>query len=127
LRFSLANRLVVFGVVALVIVFALLLYRFIGTDFLPQFDEGAFVLDYVAPPGTSLQETDRILKRVEGILNETPEVESFSRRTGAQLGVGFITEPNTGDFLVKLKGSRPRSTEDVKAEVREKIAEEFPE
>src|SRR5439155_5289545 len=110
LRFSLANRLVVFGVVALVVVFALLLYRFIGTDFLPQFDEGAFVLDYVAPPGTSLQETDRILKRVEAILVSTPEVESFSRRTGAQLGLS-ITEPNTVDFLVKLKDSRSRSTE----------------
>jgi multidrug efflux pump subunit AcrB len=99
---------------------ALLMVGQLGSDFLPAFDEGAFVLDYEAPPGTSLAETDRILQHVETILKETPEVEGYSRRTGLQLGLS-ITEPNTGDFLVKLKAERARSIDDVTDDIRGQI------
>lgn len=99
-------------------------YRFLGSEFLPAFDERAFVLDYVAPAGASLDETDRMLRHVEAMLKETPEVDSYSRRTGLQLGLA-ITEPNTGDFLVKLK-ERGRSTEEVSAELRQKIESSEP-
>src|SRR5437867_3470370 len=71
--------------------------------------------------GTSLSETDRMLMKIERILTAVPEVESYSRRTGTQLGF-FITEPNSGDFLVKLKGRRSRGIGDVIADVREKIS-----
>ncbi len=96
------------------------LYRNLESDFLPAMDEGAFVLDYFSRPGTSLSETDRMLRHVEQILMSTPEVESFSRRTGARLALA-IAEPNTGDFLVKLKANRTRSTEEVISELRRKI------
>nr|BAL53274.1 acriflavin resistance protein [uncultured Planctomycetota bacterium] len=99
---------------------AVWLYGRLETGFLPEMDEGAFVLDYFTRPGTSLQETDRILKHVEQILLETPEVESFSRRTGARLALA-IAEPNTGDFLVKLRSDRKRSTAEVIADLRQKI------
>ncbi len=72
------------------------------TGFLPEMDEGSIVLDYVSPPGTSLEETDRILTQVEKIITSTPEVNAYSRRTGTQMGF-FITEPNTGDYLIQLK------------------------
>ncbi len=49
-------------------------------------DEGSIVLDYKAPPGTSLEETDRMLREVEKIIVKVPEVETYSRRTGAQMG-----------------------------------------
>ncbi len=91
-----------------------------GSGFLPEMDEGAFVLDYRTPAGTSLQETDRLLRKIEGHLAETPEIESYSRRTGARLALA-IAEPNTGDFLVKLKRDRKRSLDDVTSELREKI------
>src|SRR6185295_17179196 len=65
-------------------------------------------------------ETNRILMHIEEMLKETPEVESYSRRTGLELGL-FITEPNTGDFLVKLKPRRARSTEEVTDDLREQI------
>jgi multidrug efflux pump subunit AcrB len=94
--------------------------RFLGSEFLPAFDEGAFILDYVAPPGASLQETNRILDHVERLLRETPDVESFSRRTGLQLGLAGVTEPNTGDFAVKLK-DKHRPTEEVTSELRQKV------
>ena len=101
------------------------LYDHIGNDFMPDMDEGAFVLDYTSPPGTSLAETDRILRGVEQILMSIPEIESYSRRTGTQLGF-FLTEANNGDFLVKLKNRRTRSIFEVIAEVREKVSETAP-
>jgi len=96
-----------------------LLYTQLESDFLPAQDEGAFVIDYFSRPGTSLTETNRMLMHVEQILRETPEVESFSRRTGARLALA-IAEPNTGDFLVKLKADRSRGTDAVIEELRAK-------
>ena len=122
---ALDNRAAVILVCAGVVAVSYLVYRNLGSEFLPEFDEGAFVLDYFTPPGTSLVETDRILKHVEDMLKDTPEVESYSRRTGLQLGL-FITEPNTGDFLVKLKPGRKRSTEEVKDDLRKEIASKEP-
>ncbi|MDQ2747775.1 MAG: efflux RND transporter permease subunit, partial [Acidobacteriota bacterium] len=120
LKLALNNRLIVLILSALILVGSYFLYNQLGSEFLPSFDEGAFVLDYTAPPGTSLEETNRILQHVENILKGTPEVESYSRRTGLQLGLS-ITEPNTGDFLVKLKEKRSRTTDDVTAELRGKV------
>ncbi len=95
------------------------------SGFMPTMDEGAFVLDYLSPPGTSLSESDRLLRKVDAILQETPEVETFSRRTGTELGF-FITESNSGDYAVMLKPNRHRSIEDVISEIRSKIARDVP-
>jgi len=122
---ALDNRLLVLGVCAGVLLLSYLVYRGLGSEFLPEFDEGAFVLDYFTPPGTSLAETDRILKHVEKMLQENKDVESYSRRTGLQLGLS-VTEPNTGDFLVKLKANRKHKTEEVKADLRKDIAKYEP-
>lgn len=90
------------------------------TGFLPEMDEGSIVLDYNTPPGTSLAETDRILREVEKIVTSTPEVAAYSRRTGTQMGF-FITEPNRGDYLIQLKKKRDKTTEDVIADIRKRI------
>ncbi|MDP4186135.1 MAG: efflux RND transporter permease subunit, partial [Bacteroidota bacterium] len=90
------------------------------TGFLPEMDEGSIVLDYDSPPGTSLEETDRILQNVEKIITKIPEVEAYSRRTGTQMGF-FITEPNRGDYLIQLKKKRNRTTEEVIDEIRTKV------
>ncbi len=120
LGWTLAHSRVVLLVSVAVLAATVGLYFHVGTDFLPPMDEGAFVLDYVTPPGTSLQETDRFLRHIQQFLKETPEVESYSRRTGARLALA-IAEPNTGDFLVKLKRDRKRSVEEVADELRQKI------
>lgn len=90
------------------------------TGFLPDMDEGSIVLDYNSPPGTSLQETDRMLKEVEKLIVKIPEVATYSRRTGTQMGF-FITEPNTGDYLIQLKADHKRSSEEVINEIRLQI------
>jgi CzcA family heavy metal efflux pump len=101
-------------------------YRSLGSDMLPSFDEGGFILDYVMPPGTSLQETDRVLRRVDAILRATPEVEITSRRTGLELGFATVTEANTGDFTIKLKPKRSRDSEEIISELRAKITRSEP-
>ena len=95
-------------------------------DLLPAMDEGGFVLDYVMPPGSSLQETNRVISHVERIVRAMPEVESTSRRTGLQLGLAAVTEPNTGDIAVKLKDKRSRGIDDVISEVRAKVKTQEP-
>jgi len=100
-------------------------YQRVGSGFMPQMDEGGFVLDYVAPPGTSLAETDRLLVRVESIIRSMPEVDTYSRRTGLQLG-GGITEANEGDFFVRLKPMPRRPIENVMSDVRGKVEQTVP-
>lgn len=90
------------------------------TGFLPEMDEGSIVLDYTSPPGTSLEETDRMLREAEKLITSVPEVAAYSRRTGTQMGF-FITEPNTGDYLIQLKKQRTRSTEEVISDIRHQI------
>jgi CzcA family heavy metal efflux pump len=96
-------------------------YRGLGSDLLPEMDEGAFVLDYFTPAGTSLTETNRILDHVDQILHRIPEVSITSRRTGLQMGLAAVTEANTGDFTVRLKTDRSRGIDEVMADAREQI------
>ena len=102
-------------------------YQSLGTDLLPAMDEGGFILDYVMPPGSSLQETDRVVSHLERICRAVPEVESTSRRTGMQLGLASVTEANTGDISVKLKEHRSRDIDDIISEVRAQVAKAEPE
>jgi multidrug efflux pump subunit AcrB len=113
-----AAALVVAGVVA---------HHFVGSGFLPEMDEGAFVLDYTSPGGTALPETDRMVHEVERILLATPEITGTSRRTGAELGL-FATEQNVGDIVARLTpaGRRDRSIFEVIDEVREKVQTAVP-
>jgi len=101
-------------------------YNALGSDMLPRMDEGAFILDYFTPAGTSLAETNRILTHVEQILHDTPEVSVTTRRTGLQLGLAAVTEANRGDFTVLLKHDRHRSVDEVIADVRERILKREP-
>jgi CzcA family heavy metal efflux pump len=100
-------------------------YTYLKTDFLPKMDEGGFIIDYIEPPGISLQESDRQMRQAEQILAAIPEVESYSRRTGTALGVGLV-EPNTGDFLVLLKPTRQRSAEAIIGDLRRRLSAALP-
>ena len=110
------SLLIVSGLIAAIV----LIVPRLETGFLPEMDEGSIVLDYSSPPGTSLEETDRILREVEKIIVATPEVAAYSRRTGTQMGF-YITEPNRGDYLIQLKKDRNKKTEEVISVLRKKI------
>lgn len=107
------------GIVGLLAMLWLIVPR-LATGFLPEMDEGSIVLDYESPPGTSIEETDRMLRQAEKLLVRVPEVASYSRRTGTQMGF-FITEPNRGDYLIRLKTDRTRTTDEVIDDIRQRI------
>ena len=102
-----------------------LCWKAVGSGFMPKMDEGGFILDYVAPPGTSLVETDRLLRQVEHILQADPYVSTYSRRTGAQLG-GGVTESNTGDFFIRLKDFPRPNIAVVMDDIRSKVKTDVP-
>jgi multidrug efflux pump subunit AcrB len=102
-------------------------YQHVSTGFMPKADEGGFILDYVTLPGTSLAETDREIRQVEDILKAMPEVVTFSRRTGLGLGGIDLSEPNQGDFFVRLKpASGRRPIDEIMAELRTNIQTKVP-
>jgi CzcA family heavy metal efflux pump len=111
--------------VLLIVGAGLLAYPNVGSGFMPAMDEGGFVLDYRAPPGTSLTDTNELVQRVENVLRATPEVLTYSRRTGSQLS-GTVTEANQGDFFVRLKPLPRRPIDQVMADVRERIEQTVP-
>lgn len=100
-------------------------YKHVGSGFMPTLDEGGFILDYVAPAGTSLTETDRLLRQVEDILRANPYVETYSRRTGIQLG-GGLTEANQGDYFIKLKSGNRPPIEEIMDSIRQRVINEVP-
>lgn len=101
------------------------LYGRLDSEFLPFMDEGGFVLDYHTPWGTSLTETDRQLHQAETLLRAIPELDSYSRRTGARLALG-ISQAHKGDFLVKLKPDRGRTTDEVITDLRQQLHTQVP-
>lgn len=122
IRWALSRRMVV-GVASLVLIaVTILTYVNLGTGFLPEMDEGGFVIDYLTPPGTSLSETDALVRQMEAKVAALPEKSAFSRRTGAELGL-FATAQNKGDILVKLKpkSDRKRSAQEVITDMRQQI------
>jgi len=126
MRFALEHPLWLGAFCVILIAVSYVCYGQLGTDLLPHMDEGGFILDYVMPPGSSLAETNRVVTHVENIIKTVPEVENTSRRTGLQLGLAAVTEPNTGDIAVKLKDKRSRGIDDIIAEVRSKVTTQEP-
>ena len=126
LRITLEHPLILAVCCVALIAGSYLCYTHTGSDLLPAMDEGGFIVDYIMPAGSSLEETNRVITHVEEILRKTPEVESTSRRTGLQLGLAQVTEANTGDIAVKLKRGRKLSGEEVIAKVRAKIRKAEP-
>jgi CzcA family heavy metal efflux pump len=126
LRFVLKYPLAFAAGCALLIAGSYFGYQKLGSDLLPEMDEGGFILDYLMPAGSSLDDTNQVLLGVEKILEATPEVENTTRRTGLQLGIFPVTEANTGDFSVRLKRDRSRGIDEVISDVRAKVNEKFP-
>lgn len=118
----LRRGLIAAGTIGVLLAATYLQYTRIGTDFLPSMDEGSIILDYWTPPGTSLTETDAMLRAAEHVIESVPGVESYSRRTGEQLGF-FITEPNRGDYVIKLAPlNKRRGVDEITNELRDGIA-----
>jgi len=127
LDWSLAKPLWLGGICLLLVVGTWAGYQALGSNLLPEMDEGGFILDYIMPAGSSLSETNRVLEHVSRILHSIPEVENTSRRTGLQMGLAAVTEANTGDFTIKLRADHHRSVWQVMDDVRQQIKATEPE
>ncbi len=126
LDWSLTRPFMLLGLCGLLAVGGFLFYQGLGSDLLPEMDEGGFILDYIMPAGSSLSETNRVLEHVDRLLHSMNEVESTSRRTGLQMGFAAVTEANTGDITVKLKSKRDRGIDEVISDVRAQIKKTEP-
>lgn len=126
-RWALSHRAVAAGGALACLVLGIVLYLNVDTGFLPEMDEGGYVLDVITPAGTSLDETNQILQQIERRIAKMTETDAFSRRTGAELGL-YATEQNKSDILVKMKplSQRKRSTENVMDDLRQQIAQNIP-
>ena len=126
LRFALERPTWIAIFAGVVIVVSIAAFLSLGSDLLPEMDEGGFIVDYFSPAGSSLEETNRMVSHVEQMLREIPEVESSSRRTGLELGLAVVTEANRGDIAVKLKRKRDRSVDEVISDLRAKVEQQEP-
>ena len=127
LTWSLGRPYLLLGLCVVLVASGWIGYKALGSDLLPEMDEGGFVLDYIMPAGSSLTETNRVLEHVQHILQGMPEVESTSRRTGLQMGLAAVTEANTGDITVKLKSKRDKAIDEVISDARGQIRKAEPE
>lgn len=117
--------------VCLLIGSSVFLINRLNTGFLPVLDEGSIVLDYLSPPGTSLDASDAILRQVDTIVLHHPDVATYMRRTGTNMissismATGVIP-PNEGDYLIQLKPGTKKKTEEVISELREQVTSREP-
>ncbi len=126
LRRALRRRsILVGGAIAIVIVGGVIAGR-VETGFIPEMDEGAYVIDYYTPAGTSLAAADALAGSIDALLRADPDVETFSRRLGAELGPPAATEASRGDFIVRLKPDHARSVFDVMEQQRAALAVAVP-
>jgi len=111
--------------VAPLLLAGVLAYQAVGSGFMPAMDEGGFIFDYRSAPGTSLTETNRLLRQVEAIVKANPNVAAYSRRTGTQLG-GGLTEANEGDFFIRLKSGPRAPIDQVMDQIRGQVQAKVP-
>jgi cobalt-zinc-cadmium resistance protein CzcA len=94
---------------------------FIGRDFMPELDEGAFLLQTMLPPEASLDQVDVANHRVEDVLRTFPEVEDVVRRTGRAERTEDPMPHTVSDVLVVLKPDRDRSLDELADAMREQL------
>lgn len=112
LRIALRNGNLVMVAALVLLAVALVTIPFLGRAFLPEFNEGALTLSAVTLPGTSLEESDRLGRRVENVLLSHPEVISTARRTGRAELDEHAQDVNSAEI-------------DARIELKERPKEEF--
>lgn len=126
LQWVLGHRGVVLGSALGAVVLASLLALRLPTGFLPEADEGSYVVDFFVPVSSALGAAESLSAGLEQALRESPEVVATSRRLGAELGPPTATLPSRGDVAVRLKTGRRRNIEDIMDEQRARVAARFP-
>lgn len=100
---------------------AILIGLRIGTDFMPELDEGALLLQTVLPAEASLEQVDLLNHRVEDVLREFPEVDDVVRRTGRSERTEDPMPHTVSDVLVVLGPERERPLDELSDAMRERL------
>ncbi len=106
---------------AFLIVAAMAVVPFFGTEFLPPFNEGSFTINISAPAGTSLEESNKIGKMAEELMLKVPEVEFVSRRTGRAELDEHVEPVSNSEIDVALRKDAERSRAVILSDIREKL------
>ena len=120
LRFVLARTRLVIGAAAVLLALTLAAFPFLGRGFLPEFQEGTLVISAVTVPGTGLDTSDEIGRRIERILLAHPAVAGTSRRTGRAELDEHAQGANAAEIDVRLDLSEmelDEVLEDLRAEL----------
>ncbi|WP_320112601.1 efflux RND transporter permease subunit [Draconibacterium orientale] len=125
LKFGLKKPVTAYVLIVVTVAASIYLFKRIPSGFLPLWDEGTIVLDYLAPPGSSVDGTRTMLKTITDYLPSIPEVEDYSLRTGRSLAHPR-THANDGDFVINLKQDRNRSAFEIMDELRNLIEQKEP-
>ncbi len=113
----------VLGGTGLAFLGALALIPGMGRSFLPEFNEGTLTLNVVTLPGTSLEASDRLGRRIEQTLLAFPEVVTTSRRTGRAELDEHAQDVNAAEIDVSLDLSRSdRHKEELMVAIRRELA-----
>ncbi len=128
LLWMLDHRKLAYAISAIVLLITFLIGRGLGTDFMPNMDEGAFEFNFTMPPGTSLEETDRALKQVEGVMASNPNVLSYGRLTGLDPSGFFPSPQNAGNIRATLleRDKRKDSVDTVFDDIRSQVSAKVP-
>lgn len=109
---------------ALILIGGYYLYTHLSSTFLPQWDEGGFVVDVAMPPGTALEKSRAQCEAIGQILNRQEAIKSWSLRIGSSLG--SVSAPvNVAEFVVMLKSERQQSVFEVQEAVKTQVEASF--
>ncbi|HEY0651494.1 MAG TPA: efflux RND transporter permease subunit [Chryseosolibacter sp.] len=122
LSWGLSNPKPVMIVAALAIVASIAIVPFFGTEFLPPFNEGSFTINLSAPPGTSLEESNKIGTLTEKLMLKVPEVEYVSRRTGRAELDEHVEPVSNSEIEVELREDTDRSRDEILADIRKELS-----
>jgi Cu/Ag efflux pump CusA len=121
LNWGLERPRAIIGGAALLILLSLGVLPFFGTEFLPPFNEGSFTINLSTPPGTSLEESNKIGTMAEKLMLQVPEVQYVSRRTGRAELDEHVEPVSNSEIDVELKHETGRDRDEVVADIREKL------
>lgn len=125
ITWSLRHRGIVFILAVIIFVGSIMLVPFVGTEFIPSSDQGQFNINITLPTGTNLETTREVVREVEKIVSEIPEIKSMLTTAGeGSGGMGFSTEGgNSGTIMINLvdQNKRERNMAQIINELRQKI------
>ncbi len=123
-------------IMASIVAISGVLASFIGRDFFPKVDAGSFKLHVRVPPGTRIEETERVFSKVEAVIKDLIPAEQLVAivdniglpNSGINIANSDLATVGTadGDILVSLNPDKHDSTFKYLSAIRSRLIREFP-